>query len=324
MNLKPFVLTLLALPALPACAADSAESSDPPGENVQSTKQAIEDGELALPWQIARAVRVSSSLGGCSGTRIAPDYVITAAHCGVAAGNTVRFFSAGSAFPQSSDTARSVDKVGKRPGTSTSDWEDENGIFSDIAILKLDGPTVTTGTFAKLAWLYPGDDAFGEKVGNGAHEDISSNFGILRRKYDTTWTSSDADGPFRTSEDAVNVGDSGGAFYYQSKLLGVLSSHDLFSGVWRARYTSVARHLHWILDVINYEWPGMPPVNGRWLQGAASTSFFGKSHLVCQYACDNTSTCAGYNYLSTLDQCNLLSTVTSAINGIAGAASGIR
>lgn len=331
MNLKPLALALLALSALPACVADStSQDGAPPRENVQSTKQAIEDGIIANPFYFERDVRISGLGGGCSGTRIGFRHVITALHCGVAVGNTVRFYNNGSAYPSSSDASRVVEAVGKRPGTSWSvanqsgDFIDENGIFADIAILRLDN-AVRGIDRATLAWEYPGDGAAGTKVGNGSHEDNTNLFGIVMQKADTTWTSSDADGPFRTSEDAVNPGDSGGAFYRQTRLLGVTSSHDLTTGVWRARYTSIPRHLNWILDVIGYQWGGIiPPLNGRYLVGAPLVTYFGKSHLVCQYACENTTECKGYNYFSSMDHCNLLSSVTSSMNGFTGWTSAIR
>lgn len=327
MNLKPLAFGLLGFLALPACAADTTARDDSPApENVQSTKQAIEDGIIANPFYYERDVRISGGGGKCSGTRIGPYHVITALHCGVAVGDTVRFYTNGSAYPSSSDASRTVEAVGKRPGTSWSvanqsgDLVDENGIFADFAILKLSA-AVRGIDYATMAWLYPGDGASGTKVGNGNHEDNTSLFGIVMQKADTTWTSSDADGPFRTSEDAVNPGDSGGAFYHQTRLLGVTSSHDPF----HARYTSIPRHLTWILDVINYQWGGViPPLNGRYLAGALLASLPGKSHIVCQYACQNTASCAGYNYFSPLDQCNLLSSVTSADNGFTGWTSAIR
>lgn len=327
MNLKPLALALLALSAIPACAADTtSQDSAPPRENIQSTKQAIEDGIIANPFYFERNVRINGPGGRCSATRIGFRHVITALHCGVAAGDTVRFYNNGSAYPSSADASRVVEAVGKRPGTSWSvanqsgDFIDENGIFADIAILRLDNG-VRGVDRATLAWAYPGDGASGTKVGNGSHEDNTNLFGIVMQKADTTWTSSDADGPFRTSEDAVNPGDSGGAFYHQTKLLGVTSSHDPF----HARYTSIPRHLHWILDVINYQWGGiLPPLSGRYLVGAALSTLIGKSHLVCQYACENTTGCAGYNYLSSLSHCNLLSSVTSSSNGFTGWTSAIR
>lgn len=329
MKLNPLALGVLALStltALPACVADTTPpESSPPRENVQSTKQAIEDGIIANPFYFERDVRISGSGGKCSATYIDFDHVITALHCGVAVGDTVRFYNNGSAYPSSADASRTVEAVAKRPGTSWSvagqsgDLVDSDGIFADIAILRLN-TAVRGQPRATLAWAYPGDGASGTKVGNGAHEDNTSLFGVVMQKADTTWTSSDADGPFRTSEDAVNPGDSGGAFYHQTRLLGVTSSHDLF----HARYTSIPRHLHWILDVINWTWPGMAPVTGRILGGAVLSTLVNTSHVVCQYACANTSSCAGYNYNSTLDTCALLSSVTSAANGVTGYASGIQ
>ena len=273
---------------------------------IDEDSQAVEDGQPATQFDRNRAALLS----GCTATRISEKFLITALHCKPVIGELVRFYTT-SNLPVMGYT-RGVAKVGIRPGThaASDDWIDEDGKFSDIAIIKLTSPALTTTPFATMAWTYPGDGAPGVKVGAGNHYEDPSLNGLLLRKTDDTWTADDGDGLFRTSEFALNHGDSGGPFYYNSKLLGVVNG-SVDTLPLRARYTSIPQHLDWILDVIDYQWPG-GGLLARYHTGTVIETFFGSSTLRCAYACDRTSSCVVFNR-SVSGVCQLLSSATGSV-----------
>lgn len=307
-----FSLIGLFLSAVTLTACYGAPDAPLQDEEVGTAESAIEGGVLAGQFHRSRAAYLVNT--GCTATRIGPLHLITALHCLPAVGSTVRFYDQGPG-PDASFT-RTVAKVGVRPGTQWStandsgDWTDIDNKFSDIAIVKLNEP-VDDIPFAKLAFVYPGAGFFGTKVGAGAHEGNVNLASLLMSKSDGTFSANDDGGGFRTEECAMNEGDSGGAFYFADRVLGVTNGCTTVGDIyWRGRFTSVPEHLDWILDVINYEWSGNP-VEARARSGNVISSFTG-SMLRCQYACETTSNCVAFNRFTSTGTCQLLSSVTSS------------
>jgi hypothetical protein len=296
--MRPCHLALAAL-TLSACAGDL---------TVGEETQAVEGGEQATQFDRNRAALLTF----CTATRISEQFIITALHCSPVQHEMVQFCTTANTPTPTPGFTRGVDTVANPPGTSAADddWEDDDGKFADIAVVKLTSPVLTTVPYATMAWTYPGDGAAGHKVGAGRHYEDPELFGVLLRKDDETWTEDDGDGIFRTTEFGLNHGDSGGPFYYGSKLLGVVNGSAGTLPL-RARYTSIPEHLDWILHAIHYDWPGGPLI-ARYHGGTAIETFFGSSTLRCAYACDRTSSCISFNR-STSGICQLMSAVTSSV-----------
>ena len=113
--------------------------------------------EATVPW--------FASLGGCGGTVVAPDRIVTAAHC--VAGASLADFNR---FERGS-TARRVTRVAMAPG-----WERRNGrnFLDDVALVQYDRPfegvaPVALGTASGTPWI----------LGRGRSE--AGADGLLRR-----------------------------------------------------------------------------------------------------------------------------------------------
>jgi hypothetical protein len=289
---------------LTACSAEGL------GDATGSAEFALDDADPISAFYRSRAALYRANDSECTATRIASRYFITAAHCwpktvGSAIVTVPGFVPYD---PNNDDYSFSIDAVGMRAGVdpATEDWwDDANEWFADIAILRT-STAPYLGADATLAWVYPGAHAPGVKIGAGLHDGVSA-FGTLKQKNDETFSDVDSEARFRTVECASNPGDSGGAFYHQHRLLGVTSGCTLIDN--QAKYTSVPRHLDWILDVIDYVWPGgtVKP----WRRTGEVIQTFSGSLERCQYACDRTSACRAFSHRSSPKQCTLLSSIES-------------
>jgi Trypsin/PAN domain len=297
--------TILAL-SLTACA-----TIEPPQFEVdQSINGATSP---ASQYMLDRAVKIPK----CTATRISARFAITALHCAPREGNLIHFYTSGpdrDPFRQ----AR-IAKVIPRPGAQTSTCRDGNltctdstGLFADVALLRLSDIEATddfvAGATATLAWKYPGDGVIGKKVGAGGHGGGGNPLGILLQVSDTTDSSDVAGGSFDTTSDGVDPGDSGGPFYVGTHVMGVLHGHVVGDF---ARYTSVSKHLDWILTEMNFTWRGQPPQQNTRYTGSLVEAFLGTKQM-CQYACEKTASCEAYNHHPSLSSCELVTNVTGA------------
>ncbi len=309
------VKTLFALGLVAGACVDQPETTTA-DQDIHTT-----GSSLASQFQRDRA----GAINRCNATRISPTFALTALHCKSSGdGGTMNFYMGGPGMAPA--LTANIAETKKYFGMDAKQCHDnllcDNnvGTFSDIAVLRLDQitPSVdgTVGTIATMAWRYPGDNVTGTAVGAGDHGETELGTNVenpdrnLRQINDTTVDSDDADGDFYTSNDVVDPADSGGPFYVNNKVVGILHGHGWDATHWDfTKYTSVAKHLNWILTNIGYQWPGAPPQQDTTYAGSLIESFTG-TEQVCQYACEHTQACQAYNYHSL--SCGLYTNVTAA------------
>jgi hypothetical protein len=286
---------------------------DPSTDDLADTDQPLQGASAASQFQRVRAVSLSAGFQvepTCTATKIARNYILTGGQCAWPVGSKVGFYGLNG---PGVDTALVTARF-EPPGAhaQSGDLSADNGLFSDIAIYQLDRADLID-TSATLAWTYPGSTAAGVKVGAGEHDNLPNPYATLRQLADWTSSSDDVDGLFHTWYREYNDGDEGGPFYYQGRVLGVLDGDGLGTG---ARYTSVPRHLDWILSTINYHWSGAPPTF-RQYSGTPLETIANTTERICQYACESRSDCEAYNIdvpspTNTSFDCQLVGGVTSS------------
>jgi hypothetical protein len=282
-------------------------------ETLDQVQEAIQFGVPATEFAFSRAV----SVAGCTGTVIAPNFILTALHCEAHAGDTVAFYDSQPFLDSASPTRQVKGDPIHRSGTSVIfpgyyDTRDASDNFCDLALLELDSPIPSSSRVATLAWHYPsGGDEWGTKVGRGAHFEIENVNDALLTVQDQVESDDDTDGEFHTEHQQGNHGDSGGPFFDDRRVLGALAQ-----AVWGTFdswdvYTSVPFHLNFILRKIGYEWPGNTP-QSKCRTGTIIDVLRDSSELRCQYACDHTQDCVAYNQFRFTPICYLLSNVNAS------------
>lgn len=306
--------------ALAGCAApiggDEDQETSP--EATLEAAEAIQNGDAASLWTRARM----ASLGNCTATIIGTRHLLTASHCLPQQGNSACFYTTTAPdYVPVSSVCRTIDAVYYPPGVnaSTGDYNDSDGDFADIALVRLASNIPSTSAVATMAWLYPsGGDDWGTKVGAGSHDGISNGDRDLRGVGDWTYSDNDNDGHFLTENEQTNPGDSGGAFFYSNRLLGVLYG-DVFEWEYRNKYTSVQKQLSWILSSMGYTFSGSTSSNTM-VSGNVLSSLYTNTSRECSYICDRTSGCAAFNYVTWMPSipCQLLGSNvgTAAVSGV--------
>jgi len=311
----PNAAALALFTALAACTVPVEDTT--PTDAVGSVEQKIEGGTIATAPFFQRAAIFFGSKHTCSATKIAPSFVLTAAHCLPAKGDKVAFYP-DSAVPDL-EHMREVASAFIRPGVAPVDGEwaglyDSNGHFADIAVLELKTPD-TGSPRATLQWEYPGWNFWGTRVGSGEHNGLPNPSHQLDMIKDTTYSDSDSDGHFLTSTHVGDSGDSGGPFYHDWRLTGVHAG-GAFDWGSRDSLTSVHFHLDWILAKIGWTWPGQPVQKDVMFTGNAplSMGISGESHKICQYACERTTACVGYTFVPSASYCEMFDSVTGTMS----------
>lgn len=283
-RLRLGAITLLLTATLSGCYGGGAE------DTAEGTEAITSQSSVATSSQTARFSLVRAGASSCSATIIDRWHVLTAARCRVTAGDHVYFYESPSGVSTLLD--RIVDQVRLRPGVVpiADHYVDVNGDFADVALLRLTRPIPESSTPAVMAWQSPPAPSEGARVGAGRHGGLSNPTFRLRTNTDLGMFPA-VGGAFFTSHTETNAGDEGGPFYRggHASLLGVFSSA---VGA-RDKYTSVARHLPWVLDAIDYGGPFV--IDG--LVGVptnATSGFVTPSSAVCAYACDNTAGCTHF------------------------------
>lgn len=284
----------------------------------------IKNGTAASLWARARM----AALGNCTATIIGPRHLLTASHCTPSAGEYAAFYTStsDSYVPANTSVTRKIESVDYRPGVlpSINDFTDNNGDFADFAVLRLSSNIPSTSAVATMAWIYPsGGDDWGTKVGAGQHDGGTNNDWDLRSTTDQTYSDNDNDGHFLTENEETDGGDSGGAFFFANRLLGVLYG-DVFEWEMRNKYSSVPHHLNWILTTMAYTFPGGTQ-SGVIVNGTTSASPFANSSRMCAYICEKTSSCVAFNFnpANLLEICQIKSSNTGTLN-MPGATSGVK
>jgi hypothetical protein len=276
-------------------------------ETVGEVEQGIHAaGVSASSFQIQRAALLTN-LGTrasrrCTATVIGPSHVLMSARCRPLVGERILFYTSTLAN-ESSD--RFIAAVRYPPGVNpaNNDYHDSSNIYANLAIVQLETPVPSTSIAATLAWRYPGGGDPGTKVGAGQHQ-TPSTASMLRQIGDTTYSGSDNGGNFWTSGQQTNTGDDGGPFYDGSRVLGVFDTY-IWEWVYRDQYTSVPESLNWILANNGFAWSHLRYTFWRISSGTILEQFAVESESVCQYACQNSSSCGGYSYRRNDPYCRL-------------------
>jgi hypothetical protein len=221
------ILTVLSV-AVPGAPAQAARQDDP-------VTPRIIGGEFvaSAPW--AAALYYDGYGFYCSGTIIAPRWVVTARHC-ITAG-----------YPMSVR----VGNVRHASGTPARVQRVVNASRADIALLNLDRAVSTS--YAPLATADPPVGARNDIYGWGTiepGEDAPMSARLKRASVQvTSTTAGDAYGGrairSRVGSGGPGYGDSGGPQLYRGRLVGVCSTGDYV----HQQYASVSANRSWIRDV---------------------------------------------------------------------------
>ena len=161
---------MFGLLALPACVASAPDE-------VGRREQAIIGGQAASPGDYPTVVALEDGPGSwfCTGTLIASEWVLTAAHCvdgAPATGMTIRLDAADVNDPTGGRVV-AVASVHTHPDFDWSAWDD------DIALLKLAAPvTDRAATPIHRARVVPATEVIG--VGYGVADNMDGGGGLLR------------------------------------------------------------------------------------------------------------------------------------------------
>lgn len=270
--------------------------------------QNITGNTAATSWQWRRAALFYLSAGSssslCTATIVGRRHVLTAAHCNPSTQGRVYFYTDASHVDGSTGVA--IERVTLRPGVDPAGdhLHDSNGVFADFAVLTLRAEVPSSSEVATMEWAYPGEDEPGFRVGAGQHNGNDNLNRALQTNSDETLSPDDDNGKFHTRQQETNPGDSGGPFYVSAshRLLGVLWGKGYAAAAFRDLYTSVPRHLAFILDTVRPS----PPVPYQVEAGgvpstdtvlSSASLFYTSSAAVCQYACDHTDGCDGYSWV---------------------------
>jgi len=98
----------------------------------------------------------------------------------------------------------------------------------------------------------------------------------------------------------------------------------VFEWEYRNKYTSVQKHLPWILTVMAYSFPGTVR-SGVVVNGASAGTAHASTSRECSYICDKTSSCDAFNFIpsNVTAPCQLKSSNTGT-SSLSGATSGVK
>jgi hypothetical protein len=219
---------------------------------VGSAGAEIRGGNDVTPDSPYSKSTVSVGGGQCTGTIIAPRYVLTAAHCGITAGNTVSFYGGSRLTGQSVKIVR----IFHSDGVTKTQQSDSSGYFADWTVAELGSDIPGDFRSAALPSTWPGNNVSMIQVGQGDHDGYANTELVLRYRSTWSYAASNADGSVLV-EACTDAGDSGGPIY-TSDAAGNLTVHGANYGnalewAWHGKYTSTAFHIEKILAAMGHK-----------------------------------------------------------------------
>lgn len=312
MNIARALLLCVPLASLSACA----NVDDDP---TSAAPQPIINGTTATAWMYQSAARIS----GCTATIIGPRHLLTASHCLPAVGGGVRFYTSAVAGP----VTHTITSVSYPPGVNAAagDYQNNNNQFADIAVVRLNNTIPLSSAVAEISRTYPGANVLGYDVGSGQHDGNSNSDADLRYHSDTTYSSDPSAGHFLNNNVWTNPGDSGGPFYVNRRLTGVLYGY-VFEWLYRNKYTNVPYHRVWVLDAMGYTGPFLTYANTIVSGGNLVESVVAYGERDCAYACEWNDACRAWSYMPVIGNQGIcyLRDASSPRTTLAGMTSGVK
>src|SRR5262249_35441809 len=134
------------------------------------------------------------------------------------------------------------------------------------------------------------------------------------------------DGHFLVNSADEDKGDSGGPFYTKDSQGRLVVHGTLFGKVWEwayhGKYTSVAFHLSWLLEKMDYMGAPLSMATNMMVGGTTSSTIIDTDWRRCALRCAETPTCKAYNHFGSL--CYQLSSTSNTVMSFSGAHTGSR
>lgn len=309
-SLPPVVVCLAFVVLASGCA-----SPDPAPPSARNHPQPVVGGQPASPDEYPSTVAVTDPSGDpfCSGTLVAPDVVVTAAHCIDSGGPSDVRVVYGHAVPAKAPASerRTVAEVRPHPGYAPNAPTDAHGLgpVNDIGVLILDEPIPGAVVTAVLPDSEVDSVLTANRplhvVGFGINDTVSQASGVLYKGITPHVRHTEAELlAGRPGEADACFGDSGGPAYVVHD--GTLWLVGATSRVWdhasqpcgqATVYTMVPHHVQWISSVAGVldggvlgGWDAEPASDAGLLQGdPACVPLDNACHPVTNEGCDTAA-----------------------------------